>query len=78
VTYELPRDDMFVPKEKTIVAYPTIQSFVPMSTEAWKFITIKDIHGYDMSDIFIFKISRQLIIFILTEIETLHRRDLDH
>lgn len=46
VTYELPKDDMYVTQEATYKARPTVHEFRAVgSSEPWKFMSLKDIHG---------------------------------
>ncbi|CAF0940523.1 unnamed protein product [Brachionus calyciflorus] len=45
-TYELPKDDMHVPREPTLQAEPTVHEFTCLKCKTpWKFVSMQDIHG---------------------------------
>lgn len=44
--HELPKDDMYLPREPVLEAYPTVTQFTyKKSNEPWKFMSYKDVHG---------------------------------
>ncbi|RNA35939.1 hypothetical protein BpHYR1_018779 [Brachionus plicatilis] len=45
-TYELPKDDMYVQREATLEAKPTVHEFTCLKCQTpWKFVSSNDIHG---------------------------------